>query len=210
MQNDKDSSLKDKTKEKLNELKAKAEHLNVQLHLGAKEAKEEFENQKKNLGSWVDVIEEKLKDFKDLGAEKTQKLKTSIDELRVQAALGKAESEDIMDEQAKKINKGIHTLKHNMADVLDASEEKAKDLSEKSKDRLDDFHTQFDLFRLRTHLGRKEVAETWDEKKKELSEKLHELNVKIDQNKEVASEKWDHFTDEVSEAWKHLTKAFKV
>ncbi len=209
MNNRNDQKLKDRAKAKLTDWKASVEHLNVQLHLGAAEAREEFEKQKKNIGSWLDIIEDKLKNTKDLGTEKALKLKTSLEELRVQAALGKAESEDVMYEQVKNINKGIHNLKHNLNQTIDASEEEFHELSEKSHDRLDDFHTRFDLFRLRAHLGKKEVEETWEDKKKELATKLHELDNNLDKSKHAASEKWEHFTEEVSESWKVLKNAFK-
>lgn len=209
MNNGKDHKLKDKAEAKLTDWKASVEHLNVQLHLGAAEAREEFENQKKNVGSWIDTIEEKLKNTRDLGAEKALKLKTALEELRLQAALGKAESEDVMHEQVKNINKGIHNLKHSLNQTIDASEEKFHDLSEKSHDRLDDFHTRFDLFRLRAHLGKKEVEANWEDKKKELAAKLHDLDTKLDKSKHAASEKWEHFAEEVSESWKVLRNAFK-
>lgn len=199
--------LKGKIEQRLQQLRASAEHLNVQLHLGAAEARDEFEVQKKKLAELVDTAQEKLKDFEE---EKTQKLKTTIDELRVQAALGKAETEDALEEQAKKINKGLHQVKQDLSKTAHKAEGKASHLVDETKHQFDDIHTRLDLIRLRTHLGKKEVEQTWDEKKKELSHKLHEFNQKLEKGKDVAEDKWEHFADEISVAWDHLKKAFKV
>ncbi len=210
MTTDQKQGLKEKIEKKLNQLKASAEHLNVQLHLGAAEAKDEFEEQKKNLAKLVDTAQEKLGNVIDAGEEKAKNLKTTIDELRVQAALGRAETEDVLEDQAKKINKGLNQLKKGLANTADKAEHKAESFADETKHQIEDMHTRFDLLRLRTHLGKKEAEKAWDEKKKELSEKLHEFNQKLEKGKDVAEDKWEHFADEMSEAWDHLKKAFKA
>lgn len=206
----KTTKMKTKIQNRLDALKAKAEHLNVQLHLGAAEAKDEFEKQKKNLKVLVDNVQDRLKDVKDLGEDKATNLKATIEELRVQAALGKADTADALDDQAKKINKGIHSLKQQLSKSAHKAEETAHHITEDTKEQLDDLHTQVDLMRLRAHLGKMEASDTWDEKKKEIKHKLNDFNQKLDQGKDLAEDRWEHFSEEIAEAWSHVKNAFKV
>ena len=189
-------------KKKIDSWKSSIEQLNEQLHLGIDDAKTEFEVQKKNLKGWIDTLEDKITVSEEIGKEKVEKLKGSIDELRVQAALGKAETADAMHSQQKIINKKIVALKSDFNSFYNTAE---NDVSEK----LDDFHTRFDLFKLQIHLGQKETEDSWKIKRKELSNQLNDLKSKIESNKEFASESVDHFSKEITATWKHLQNAFK-
>ena len=202
-------TLKEKAAKKLNDLKALKEQLNVQLHLSAKETKVEFEKQKKNLGEWLDNVSDKLNNVTELSEEKAQKLKASIQSLRVQAALGMAETDDAFKEQQHKINKGIQHLKINIEEAFKTSKEKINDFAEETDDTLTDFHTRFDLFRLQFHLGKEETKEAWEAKKKVIAADLHELEIKIDKGIAEASDKWESFSNEIVDSWKQLIKSFK-
>ncbi len=195
---------------KLNEWKSLAETLNILLHLEADEIKDEFENQKKNLSLWLESVSDSLHNIKDLSGEKAQKLKSSIDMLRVQAALGKAETEDSLEEQQQKISNGIQQLQMYITEAFGSSKEKIGNFAWEAADNLDDFHTRFDLFRLQLHLGKEEAKADWEQKKKEISNELHTIKVKIEKGYEDQADNWDHFSDEMSEAWKHIKHAFTI
>ena len=209
MNNSKEENLKTKIRSRLNNWKASAEYLHMQLHLGTKEAREEFEEQKKSLGDWIDNQSKKLQNTKDITHKKALELKASLEELRVQAALGKAETEDALKEQHKKLNESIHNLKQEINEVYGNTKGKVNEYAEEINETLDEYHTRFDLFRLQAHLAKMDSTESWNKKKKELSAKLHDLGVKLESNKEQASDKWDNFSDEMSEAWSHIRNAFK-
>ncbi|WP_420577727.1 hypothetical protein [Ekhidna sp.] len=202
-------TLKEKGAKKLFEWKQFVHELNEQLHHEVSDAKEEFERQKKKLRTWLDSLENDLDHAIDVSKEKAEGIKASIEELRVQAALGRAEAEDLMHDQQKKLVKGLHDLKHKIHTLYDSSKEDAQSFKEKVEDKVDDFHTRFDLFRLQWHLGMTEARQEWKEKKKELSHRLHEVNTKLDHLEEEASDKWTGFSSEMSEAWDHFKKAFK-
>ncbi len=201
---------KETEQKKLNDWKSLAENLNVLLHLEAAEMKDEFENQKKNLSSWLESLNDSLHNVKDLSEEKAQKLKSSVEMLRVQAALGKAETEDTLKEQQQKISDGIQQLQMNITDAYDSSKVKIGNFAWEAVDNLDDFHTRFDLFRLQLHLGKEEVKEEWEQKKKEISNQLQKINIKIANGYEDRADNWDHFSDEITKAWRHIKNAFTV
>ena len=68
-----------------------------------------------------------------------------MEELRVQAALGRAETKDNLEEQRKKIAVSILQLKREFSEVYDTSKENYNDSSEKVNDKLNDFQTRFIL-----------------------------------------------------------------
>jgi CII-binding regulator of phage lambda lysogenization HflD len=201
---------KEKEQEKVNNWKSLVESWSAVLHLEAKEVKYEFENQKKNLSIWLESVNDSLHYIKGFSKKKAQKLKSSIDMLRVQAALGEAETEDALKEQQQKISDGIQQLQKDIADAYDSSQEKIGNFAWEAVDILDDFHTRFDVFRLQLYLGKEEAKEGWEQKKKEISKKLHEINVKIAKGYDNRAENWDHFSDEITEAWKHIKNSFKI
>lgn len=201
---------KEKAQEKLNEWKSLAELLNELLQLEAVQIKYEFENQKKNLSVWLESVNDSLHNAKDLSEEKAQKLKSSIEMLRVQAALGKAETEDDLKEQQQKISNGIQQLQMNITEAYDSSEVKIGNFAGDTADKLDNFFTRFDLFKLQFYLGKEEAKEDWEQKKKEISNLLHTINVKIAKGYEDRAENWDRFSDEISGAWQHIKNAFTV
>ena len=106
---DKIMDLKETIKGKLEEWKSDIESLQLTLHLGKADASDEFEKQKQNLSKWLTEAKEKLVEIKD---EKATDLKTKIEELELQAALGKAEGEDELKKQQKNIHDGELKAQH--------------------------------------------------------------------------------------------------
>lgn len=196
--------MKGKEKKRIKGWRSLVDQLQVQLHQGAEEAKDEFENQKKELTTWLDSVGEKLDKAKDTGSEKAQKLKSSLEELRVQAALAKAETKDEIEEQQKMIAKGIHQLRHEISETVDDSKEKVEKIHVKMDDKLDDYQTRFDLFRLQLHLGKMETEENWDQKKEDIGDKLAQLKTKLKIKGKELDGKWDEFSGEISEGWKQI------
>jgi ElaB/YqjD/DUF883 family membrane-anchored ribosome-binding protein len=180
------------------------DQLEAQLHQGAEEAKDEFEKQKENLTAWLDSVGNKLDKAQDVSSEKAQKLKASVEELRVQAALAKAETKDEIEEQQKNIAEGIHQLRHEISEIYDDSKEKYEGIHEKMDARLDDYQTRFDLFRLQLHLGKMEAEEDLEQKKREIADKLSRLKTKLKKGGKELEGKWDEFSSEVSEGWKQI------
>ncbi|HKK88843.1 MAG TPA: hypothetical protein VJ917_08330 [Saprospiraceae bacterium] len=193
--------------ERLKDWKAKLEHFNVQLHLGAKEAADAFEEQKKHLKDWIHTAEKQVEKSKVFSEEKTQELKTKLEELRVQAALGRAESRDALVEQQKKISHSMQHLKKDVESTLNKTKEKESELENKLKENVEDFKTKFDLMRLRSHLAQMDAEDAWDKKKKDLSVKLQQMTHKLEKGKEAGAEKWKGFSSEMGEAWNHFVKA---
>ena len=196
--------MKGKEKKRIKRWKSLVDQLQIQLHQGVEEAKDEFENQKKELTTWLDSVGVKLNKAKYIGSEKILKLKVSMEELRVQAELAKAETKDDIEEQQKQIAKGIHQLRHDISETYDDSQENYEKLNVKLDDKLEDYQTRFDLFRLQLHLGEMEAEENWEQKKEDIAEKLSQLKSKLKIKGKEIEGKWDEFSGEISEGWKQI------
>jgi hypothetical protein len=202
-------SFTDKAKQHIREWKGVTEDLHVQLNLGVADAKDEFENQKKNLSKWVNSATEELDKTKSISKDKAQKLKSSLESLRVQVALGKAETEDALKDQQQNIDNNILKLKQYLSESYDSTEENINYFVEGSEKKLDEFHARFDLFKLQFHLGKEESKQEWVGKKKEIADKLRMLADKLELANEVSADKLENFSKEMSESWKHVKSAFK-
>jgi F0F1-type ATP synthase membrane subunit b/b' len=197
--------MKSTIKEKINESIAFLENLNLQFQLGKNEMEDEFEKQKHSLKSWVNSAEEAMKES---GKEQIDGIKASFEGLKVQLALGKAETKDELKEQQKNISKELHDLDVKLSSTYENSSDTVDEFYATAKHKMSHYKTQFELFKLQLHLGKKESEENWKDKKSKFSKTLHELKVKVDSQKEEGSKELKHFTAEISNAWDHFKKAF--
>lgn len=187
-----------------------ADDLNLLLHLEADGIKDEFENQKKHLRVWLENVNDWLSNVKDVSEEKKMKLKSSVDKLRVQVDLGKADTEETLKEQQQNISNGIKQLKIHITEAYDSSKVRIGNFAREAADKLDNFHTRFDLFRLQLYLDKEEAKEDWEQKKKEISDQLQKIKLSIANGYEDRGDSWDHFSGEMTKAWKHIINAFKI
>ncbi|MDY2586961.1 hypothetical protein [Winogradskyella aquimaris] len=108
--------------------------------------------------------------FIDRVVETLRKAAIEIEELQVQAALGKAEAKNKYEEIKKKFNLVLHEAKSK----IDSGKEVAQDID-----------TKFDELRVQLELGKAEGLDAFKEQKKGLLAKLHEIEVNIKTNKRL-------------------------
>mgnify|MGYP000713552359 CR=1 FL=1 len=194
--------------EYLEEAKSVLESLNVQLYLGKADAEKAFEEQKASLRDWSIKMQSRVDIAKDLNKEQAQKIKVALEELRVQAALGKATTDDMLKEQQKELKKRMEILRSDIDLVFQTSKEHSDDLLEDLSLRLHDYQVKFDIFKLQLQLAKMEGEVELEKRKKEASKQLKELQNELEKRAEEASGKLEHFSKEMSHAWKHVRKAF--
>lgn len=194
---------------KFDNWKSKVEELRLQMHLGSADARDEFEEQKRKLKKWADEKGKKIDELEGEAKIKLKKLRADLEELQVQAALGRAEAKDAFADQQKQLTTKLHEIEEELKVAYNSTEKGVVKISEEVEEELTDFKTKFELFRVQFSLGKAEAKDYWDDKKKDLSKRLTELDRKIDDMKDRAEDKWDDFSGEMTEAWKHIRKAFK-
>jgi len=94
-----------------------------------------------------------------------------IEDLRVQAALGKAEAKDLYEDSKKKFNHFIHEAKIKLNGVKEKTGENA--------DKLKGF---FEHLQVQLALGKAETRDAFEEQSKKISHALHELEHNIRKN----------------------------
>ncbi|MCB0843969.1 MAG: hypothetical protein KDE26_12005 [Bacteroidetes bacterium] len=185
--------------------------LHVDFSIDQEEVVEKFEKHKSSMREYlVDLankIDEKAKglDVKD----KADNVKAKIEELQVQLALGKAESQDAYEEQKKNLDKKLHEAQKEYEKLKSEGDEKLHHLASDFHSQAEKFKTKMDVFRLHFALGTADAKDELAEKKEELKEKLAEMKKKVEENKEKAEEKWDEFSEELSESYNHFKGAIK-
>ncbi len=108
--------------------------------------------------------------FIDNVVETLRKVAIEIEELQVQAALGKAEAQDKYEEVKKKFNTVLHDANYKI---------------HASKDKIEDIDTKFDELRVQLELGKAEGLDSFRVEKRKLLSKLHEIEVKIKTDKRI-------------------------
>jgi len=192
-------------KENINFWKQKADEIRVQLNLGAAEAADKYEKEKKAVKNWIHETEEKIKEN---GDDNLNTLRTKLEELKVQASLGKAEARDEYEEQRKKFNQKLHEAREEAKEVSQKADHKAKSIGEKTSQRLQAWQTQFDIFNIQLHLGAKEASEKWNEQKGKFKSWLDKVDDQLDDVQSDSKESWESFKTEVGSSWSNLKSKF--
>lgn len=192
-------------KENINFWKQKAQEIRVQLNLGAAEAADKYEEEKKAVRTWISETEQKIKENKD---SRLDKLKTKLEELKVQASLGRAEARDEYEEQRKNFNTKLHEARQEAKELSQKADSQAKTIGEKASQRLQAWQTQFDIFNLQLHLGAKEAGEKWDEQKGKFKSWLDNLDDQLDDLQADSKGSWESFKTEVSSSWSNVKSRF--
>lgn len=102
--------------------------------------------------------------FIDKVAEALRKAAIELEELQLQAALGKAEAEDKYEDIKKKFNLFVHDSKHKI---------------NTGKAKIDDLHAKFDALMVQLSLGKAETRDAFKEQKKRILHAIHDIEVRI-------------------------------
>jgi hypothetical protein len=197
------TSLTDKIINGLKKAIEELEQFRVQAALGKAEAKDVYEEAKKKFNTYVHEAKLRLDGVKEIAKEKSIQLKTALEELQVQLALGKAETKELFEEQSKKITHALSSLEALIRSNKTSSEYYSKLMMETEK-----FKIKLDILRMQYKLNKLSKLEGLDEIKKDLSKKLSDIKNRLAKKEQEAEGKWEHFREEISYAYSHLKKAF--
>jgi hypothetical protein len=178
------------------------EELRVQIDLGKMEAKDLFEEVKKKFSEKIREAKEHFSTLKN--NEEVLKVINAFEHLQLQLNLGIAETEDIFEEQRKKLDQGFQSLETALK-----SNPVLKEYYAKLQLEIEKFKIKMELLGLKYKLKTIRTEYNFEEKKARFFEKLDGLRDKAVEKEEVVTAKWENFQKEVTEAYSHLKKAFK-
>ncbi len=187
---------------KLRKAAIELEEFKLKAALGKAEARDHFESAKRNFRLTMHKARLGLSKVRNAAGSTITELRTSLDELRVQLALGKAESREAFQAQAVKIERILNKLekiirKNKLAD---------KQLTQLAVE-IKKFRIKMDILKLRYELKKIDVSRDFEQFKKDFSAKLERSKEKLD-TQPKGKVKWEHFNMEINKAYKHFKKAF--
>jgi hypothetical protein len=177
------------------------DELRVQLALGKAEAKELYEINKKRFHASVQEMENTFRELRK--DEAILPLVNAMETLRVQLALGKAETKELFEEQYDKIYKALNQLELQLKSNKTINENYARLHLE-----LEKFKIKLELFALHYKLKKISAQFNFENRKAELAEKLDGIKAKMLLKQKEGKEKWENFQEEIKEAYNHLKSAF--
>jgi hypothetical protein len=195
------SNLSDLIVDGLKNITTDIEKLRVQITLGKYEARDLFENVKKDLRHGLHEIKEKFD--KVSATDETRKIINGIEHLRVQLALGIAETEDIFNEQKKKIDEALSDLEKTIK-----SDPGLRLLYAEMHLQLEKFKMKVVLLSMQFRLKKISTQFNWEDKKEQFNAGLEDLRKKLAEKESKAKERFDHFQEEMNNAFEHVRKAF--
>ena len=196
MENIENNRLIDRVIEALKKSAVEMEKFQVKVALGKAEAKDSFEEIKKNLNLFIHKTKFKIKSSKD----KVDDVNAKLDELRVQLNLGKAESIETFHLQKKRLLLTIHEL-----EVKIRSNDKLKKMYAIVLIEIETFKIQLEILEIKWKENMVKSKLSFKKNKEIFYEFIEKLKVKYAKKKET---KWEHFHNEVSQAFNHLKQAF--
>ncbi len=202
-QNIKDKKINPGTfKDKLTRTQQEIENLAVQFALGKAEAKDKFEEIKKDFHS-------KIQQWEKTGVgtkinEKGLELKKKFEELTLQLSLGKAEAKEIFDEQRKKIT---HSLKEFEKEIRNNPE--LKESYTELQFEIEKFKLKLELMKLNFGKKKFELSAAFEKNMKEVKENISELFDSAGKKPGTSGHRFQNFEKETQLAYKHLKNAFK-
>ena len=175
---------------RLEEAKGDLEHLQMQLNLGKSDAVDAFEEHKQELSDKLDEVKGTLEEISELGEERSKPMLSRLEDLRVQLALGKADSLTAYREQEKKLNQAIFDFKQEALKTLDEAEDRGEERVAESlsllNERTTEFRTRMEMFRVQLALGEAEARDEWGRVSEEFGESAREIMGKLEKQVQAA------------------------
>ncbi|RXP63575.1 hypothetical protein EC396_01865 [Lutibacter sp. HS1-25] len=187
----------DKVIEALRKTAVNLEEFQVKVALGKADAKDKYEDVKKEFNLFIHDSEFKINQVK----ENIEELKAKFDELRVQLALGKAETIEVYKNQKKQLLLTLHEIEVKIKTNETLCRMYALTLIE-----IEQFKIQLEILEKKYKTDKKETKESFEKGNSEFNSFIEKLKKKYSKKKEET--KLEHFQNEISEAFTHFKKAF--
>lgn len=174
------------------------EEFQVQAALGKAEAKDKYEEVKKQFNLFKHDSEFKIQGIK----EKIEEANTRFDELRVQFALGKAEAKDEFKQRKKELLNLLHEIEVKIKTNKTLNKMYTIALID-----IEQFKIQLEILeqRFKKDKTEEEAKSTFKKAGEGFSSMVQQIKDKYGKKKETRAE---HFQNEISAAFEHFKNAF--
>lgn len=164
-----------------------------------------YESLKMSLRDALITVKHKLKDFKQLTSDQRQRLITKIDELQINLALGRADTERKLLDQKQKIMNRLKALEKEIDLCLKHQSTELTEHMLHASDRLNAEFAALEIF----FCTQSERARTnFSNNRNKLLSQLHEFNQKLEEKCQAGAQKSQQFEKELALGLKTIKNAF--
>ena len=194
---------------KLSGLAKRASALEAQLSRSKDNAVEELENRKKQLDDLLKTFTTKIEESKEVAVEKKAEIQSSVEQLQLQLALGKAETRDTLEVQKKKISNTVKTLEDNIDEGIDTAAAGFEELKQDLVGLSDSLDAEMEALDAWFEIEKAAKKTEFNENKKKLAAKIERFRNGLYERKGIAGEKVDVFESQFVKGFNEIKHAFK-
>ena len=198
---------------RLDRWQARAEAMESQISASKEKAQERVEASKQAYVAAIDKAKAGVEASTSLATEEKQRLHAKLDNARVQAALGKAETKDAFTEQSHKIRTSLKEMEGSIDKEMDSFDASIDEGLEKMAAELvaarNTLDAELEAAEQRLHGMKDEAKEDLQAKAAGVKADIAGFKSKISDRRGRAAEDLDAFNTEFSEGWKKIGAAFK-
>ena len=193
--------LTDFGKERIQQWRTVMDELEVQLSLGKAEARDMYEEEKKNISAYINKQKAQLNEGSEAKLKQQEALKLQLENLYMCLNADLAKSKRSYDRNKKESLRLIHELELEL-------KMKSSEFESWIGGDLDELKEVLDNYRIKLALSSYETVEGTLDSKKELQSELQEMMDGILRQIYPGGSNINRFMDEVSEGLEHLKRAF--
>jgi len=190
---------------KLDKYEAEASAIESQLNLSKDKAIEKLETQKKQFADVLTGFKAKINESKAIAQEEKTKIQNQLENLRVQLALGKAESKAAYESQKKAIEDAIKSFETSIDRELD---EAVDAVTSKLIGEANALGAQLDAMKVQFERAKAEGQAQFEEQKKGLAAKVQAFRQDLREKKQRAVDKGTALESELSAGLSQVKTAF--
>ena len=180
-------SIRERLDHQLERWDARLDALEAQLGETRDETLERVRAGQQRLAAISEQVEERLEDVADLSEEKALDLRTELQALRVQLALGKAETRDAYQAQRRRVSHAVSQVESKLGHFEEHLEDDLADEVESFVRAADRLHVELQAAEVQFALFKAEARDALAQRRKKLEPQLRKLRGELEDVRRQAS-----------------------
>ncbi|TVR41138.1 MAG: hypothetical protein EA392_02345 [Cryomorphaceae bacterium] len=190
--------------------RTRMEELEVQLALGKADARDAYDNHRKELRNALKDGADELRELANSGDEQAAQLREKLKKAEVELELLKIEGEQVYDEQKAKAQKLIAELGNSLKVAAEEGKEEYRDFRNALTPHLLAFRMRLDMLRLQMALGQAEASDKAEELERDFRDTIRRARDQWEEWEDEVEDRWEDFTDKLKESSDKLQQALKA
>ncbi len=206
-------AIRESVDSRLDKLDAHVEALEAALHHAENQIRGRIERGKQEVHQALDTLTADLDKSKQVSEEYKHKVRATIDDLKVQIALGKAEARDELSETRKRLHEGAQKMEAEVDAALAEAKGVTAELLEKSVRAyvraMDTLGAELEAAETRYTSVRDKADAAFEKRRQETLQKISAFKKRLADRKQHTGEKLLRFEKEIRSGFEQVMKAFK-